>query len=167
MTVRTAQAEAFVGLGANLDDPLQQVGRAISELDAIEHTRVVAASSMYRSVPVGYADQPDFINAVAKLRTGLSPRELLDALHVIEGRHARRRSVRNAPRTLDLDLLLYGMLVAREEGLILPHPRMHERSFVLLPLAEIAPDVPVPGHAPVSQLLAQVDRSGVEKLDVA
>lgn len=167
MIARTAEEEAFVGLGANLENPLQQVRQALSELDAIEHTRVIAASSMYRSVPVGYADQPDFINAVAKLRTGLSPRELLEALHGIENRHARRRSVRNAPRTLDLDLLLYGMLVAREEGLILPHPRMHERAFVLLPLAEIAPDTLVPGHAPVSLLLAQVDRSGVEKLDVA
>ena len=167
MIARTAVAEAFVGLGANLENPLQQIRQAIAELDAIEHTRVLVASSLYRSAPVGYADQPDFINAVAKLQTGLSPHELLDALHVIENRHCRRRSVRNAPRTLDLDLLLYGMLVVREEGLTLPHPRMHERAFVLLPLAEIAPDTPLPGHAPVSQLLTQVDRSGVEKLDVA
>ena len=104
---------------------------------------------------------------MAKLQTGLSPRELLDALHGIENRHGRRRSVRNAPRTLDLDLLLYGMLVVHEEGLTLPHLRMHERAFVLLPLAEIAPGVSLPGYGPVSQLLAQVDRSGVEKLDVA
>jgi 2-amino-4-hydroxy-6-hydroxymethyldihydropteridine diphosphokinase len=167
MIARTAAVEAFVGLGANLDNPLQQVRQALSELDAIEHTRVVAASSLYRSVPVGYADQPDFINAVAKLQTRLLPRELLDALHVIENRHGRRRSVRNAPRTLDLDLLSYGMLVVHEEGLTLPHPRMHERAFVLLPLAEIAPEASLPGHAPISQLLAQVERSGVEKLDVA
>ena len=167
MIARTAAAEAFVGLGANLENPLQQVRQAISELDAIEHTRVVAASSLYRSAPVGYADQPDFINAVVKLQTGLSPRELLDALHVVENRHGRRRSERNAPRTLDLDLLLYGTLVVREEGLTLPHPRMHERAFVLLPLAEIAPDTPLPGYALVSQLLAQVDRSGVAKLDGA
>ena len=168
MIARTAAAEAFVGLGANLENPSQQVRQAISELDAIEHTRVLVASSLYRSVPVGYADQPDFINAVAKLRTRLSPHALLDALHVIEDRHGRRRSVRNAPRTLDLDLLLYGMLVVHEEGLTLPHPRMHERAFVLLPLAEIAPDTRVPGRAaPLSQLLAQLDRSGVEKLDVA
>jgi len=166
MIARTAVAEAFVGLGANLDNPLQQVTQAISELDAIEHTRVLAASSLYRSAPVGYADQPDFINAVAKLQTGLSPRRLLDALHVIENRHGRRRSVRNAPRTLDLDLLLYGELVVREEDLILPHPRMHERAFVLLPLVEIAPDASLPGYAPLAQLLAQVDRSGVNKLDV-
>jgi 2-amino-4-hydroxy-6-hydroxymethyldihydropteridine diphosphokinase len=167
MIARTAAVEAFVGLGANLENPLQQVRQAISELDAIEHTRVLVASSLYRSAPVGYADQPDFINAVAKVQTRLSPHELLDALHAIENRHGRRRSVRNAPRTLDLDLLLYGTLVVDEDGLKLPHPRMHERAFVLLPLAEIAPEALLPGHAPVSQLLAQVDRSGVEKLDVA
>jgi len=163
MTARTA-AEAFVGLGANLDNPLRQVTQALAELDAIEHTHVLGASSFYRTAPVGYADQPDFINAVARLRTGLSPRELLDALHAIENRHARRRSVRNAPRTLDLDLLLYGMLVLREQGLIVPHPRMHERAFVLLPLAELAPDVCVPGFATVAQLAEHVDRGGVEKL---
>jgi|SRR5258706_4891891 len=167
MIARKAAAEAFVGLGANLENPLQQVRQAILELDAIEHTRILMASSIYRSLPVGYADQPDFINAVAKLRTELSPRDLLDALHVIENRHGRRRSVRNAPRTLDLDLLLYGILVMHEEGLILPHPRMHERAFVLLPLAEIEPDMSLPGLPSVSQLLARVDRSGVEKLDVA
>jgi 2-amino-4-hydroxy-6-hydroxymethyldihydropteridine diphosphokinase len=163
MTARTA-AEAFVGLGANLDNPLRHVTQALAELDAIEHTHVLGASSLYRTAPVGYADQPDFINAVARLRTGLSPRELLDALHAIENRHARRRSVRNAPRTLDLDLLLYGMLVLREEGLIVPHPRMHERAFVLLPLAELAPHVCVPGLATVAQLAEHVDRGGVEKL---
>ncbi len=167
MIAGAAMAEAFIGLGANLDNPLQQVRKAIAELDAIARTHVLAASSLYRSDAVGYANQPDFINAVAKVQTGLSPYELLDALHVIENRHCRRRSVRDAPRTLDLDLLLYGMLVVDEDGLILPHPRMHERAFVLLPLAEIAPDTPLPGHAPVSQLLTQVDRSGVEKLDVA
>ena len=166
MIVRTAAAEAFVGLGANLDNPMQQVRHAIRELDAIGRTRVVAVSSMYRSVPVGYRDQPDFVNAVAKLQTELSPRELLGALHVIENRHGRQRSIRNAPRTLDLDLLSYGKLIVQEEGLTLPHPRMHEQAFVLLPLAEIAPDASLPGRAPVSQLLAQVDHSGVEKLDV-
>ncbi|HKB84085.1 MAG TPA: 2-amino-4-hydroxy-6-hydroxymethyldihydropteridine diphosphokinase [Burkholderiales bacterium] len=164
MIARMAMVEAFVGLGANLENPLHQVRQAISELDAIDRTRMVAVSSLYRSAPVGYADQPDFINAVAKVQTGLSPRELLDALHAVENRHGRRRSVRNAPRTLDLDLLLYAKLAVCEEGLTLPHPRMHERAFVLLPLAEIAPDAHLPGYAPLSQLLAQVDRSGVEKL---
>jgi 2-amino-4-hydroxy-6-hydroxymethyldihydropteridine diphosphokinase len=166
MMVRAA-AEAFVGLGANLEDPLQQVRQALLELDAIEHTRLLATSSLYRSTPVGFAAQPDFINAVARLQTRLSPRELLEALHLIEKRHVRQRSMRNAPRTLDLDLLLYGTLVVSEEALIVPHPRMHERAFVLMPLAEIAPDAAVPGRAPVRQLLEQVDHSGVVKLDVA
>ena len=160
-------AVAFVGLGANLEDPLQQVNQAILELHDIERTHVLAVSSLYRSAPVGYADQPDFINAVVKVESQLAPHELLDALHVIENRHGRRRSRRNAPRTLDLDLLLYGTLVLDEDGLILPHPRMHERAFVLLPLAEIAPDARLPGRPPLSQLLAQVDRSSVVKLDGA
>jgi 2-amino-4-hydroxy-6-hydroxymethyldihydropteridine diphosphokinase len=167
MTGGTATAEAFVALGANLEDPVRQVRNAIAELRSIEQTRVLAVSSLYRTAPVGYADQPDFINAVAKLRTSLSPHELLDALHAIENRHGRQRSVRNAPRTLDLDLLLFGVRVVREDDLTLPHPRMHERAFVLMPLAEIAPDAAVPGHGPVAQLLAQVDRGGVEKFDVA
>jgi 2-amino-4-hydroxy-6-hydroxymethyldihydropteridine diphosphokinase len=160
-------AEAFVGLGANLENPLQQVSQAILELGAIERTRLLAVSSLYRSAPVGYADQPDFINAVAKVHSQLSPHQLLDALHAIENRHGRRRSKRNAPRTLDLDLLLYDTLVLHEEGLILPHPRMHERAFVLLPLAEIAPDAKLPGRPPLPQLLARVDRSGVVKLNGA
>jgi 2-amino-4-hydroxy-6-hydroxymethyldihydropteridine diphosphokinase len=158
-------AEAFIGLGANLERPVEQVRQAILELDAIARTQLLVASSLYRSAPVGYADQPDFINAVAKLSTQLSPRELLDALHEIENRHGRRRSIRNAPRTLDLDLLLYGARTLDEQGLVVPHPRMHERAFVLLPLAEIAPDARLPGCAPLSQLLDQVDRRGVEKLD--
>jgi 2-amino-4-hydroxy-6-hydroxymethyldihydropteridine diphosphokinase len=165
MIARAEVTEAFVGLGANLENPLVQIRQAISELGALGKTRLLGVSSLYRSTPVGYADQPDFINAVARLQTELSPRELLAALHAIENRHGRRRSVRNAPRTLDLDLLLYGLTVVCEEGLILPHPRMHERAFVLEPLAEIAPDASVPGYGPVAQLLERVGRGGVEKLD--
>ncbi len=167
MSERTATTTVYVGIGANLEDPVRQVRQAIDELDAIERTCVLAASSLYRSAPVGYADQPDFINAVAKLQTSLSPHELLEALHVIENRHGRQRSVRNAPRTLDLDLLLFGTSVVSEEMLTVPHPRMHERAFVLLPLAEIAEDAHLPGPATLAQLLAQVDRSAVERLDVA
>ena len=155
--------QAFVGVGANLDNPIRQVREAIRELDGIARTRLLASSSLYRSKPVGYAEQPDFINAVAKVQTELGPRELLDALHGIEARHGRLRSTRNAPRTLDLDLLLYAMLVVNEEGLTLPHPRLHERAFVLLPLAEIDPLVCMPGP-PLSRLIEQTDRSGVEKI---
>ncbi|HEX7951889.1 MAG TPA: 2-amino-4-hydroxy-6-hydroxymethyldihydropteridine diphosphokinase [Burkholderiales bacterium] len=167
MSGRTATTAVFVGIGANLEDPVRQVKQAIGELGGIEQTRVLGVSSLYRSAPVGFAGQPDFINAVARLQTGLSPHELLDALHVIEQRHGRQRTVRNAPRTLDLDLLLFGTRVLDEENLTLPHPRMHERAFVLVPLAEIAADVALPGQATLAQLLAQVDPGAVERLDDA
>ncbi|HEY5930989.1 MAG TPA: 2-amino-4-hydroxy-6-hydroxymethyldihydropteridine diphosphokinase [Burkholderiales bacterium] len=156
---------AFVALGANLDDPKSQVLRALEELDRIPGSRVVSRSSLYRTAPVGYLDQPDFINAVAHLDTTLEARPLLDALHQLENRHGRRRTVPNAPRTLDLDLLLYADRVINEEGLTLPHPRLHERAFVLAPLAEIAPDAIVPGQGRVGDLLDRIDRSGVELID--
>ena len=118
---------AFVGLGSNLDDPQDQVLRALQALGGLPHTRVLARSSLYRSAPVGYLEQPDFINAVAKLETALSPRALLDALLGLERECGRTREFRNAPRTLDLDVLLYGDLQHHEHGLTLPHPQMHLR----------------------------------------
>ena len=159
--------KAFVALGANLEDPQSQVMQALDELDRIPSSRVVARSSLYRTAPVGYAAQPDFINAVAQVETALPARELLRALHRLEDAHRRTRSIPNAPRTLDLDLLLYGDCVVDDEGLTLPHPRMHERAFVLAPLAEIAAGETVPGRGRVADLLAHVDRSGVEQLHVA
>jgi 2-amino-4-hydroxy-6-hydroxymethyldihydropteridine diphosphokinase len=137
---------ATIGLGANLNDPAAQVEYALAELDRLPATRLIARSSLYASAPVGYVDQPDFINAVAQVETELAPRALLAALLDIEHRHGRERSFRNAPRTLDLDLLLYGNAHFHEEGLSLPHPRMAERGFVLLPLLEIAPDATIPGR---------------------
>ncbi len=156
---------AYVALGANLDDPRSQILQALGELDGIPESRVVSRSSLYRTAPVGNPDQPDFINAVARLDTALDARPLLDALLELEDRHGRRRSGPNAPRTLDLDLLLYADRVFHEEGLTLPHPRLHERAFVLAPLAEIAPDAIVPGQGRVADLLNRVDRSGVELID--
>jgi 2-amino-4-hydroxy-6-hydroxymethyldihydropteridine diphosphokinase len=137
---------ATIGLGANLNDPAAQVGYALAELDRLPATRLIARSRLYASAPVGYVDQPDFINAVAQVETALAPRALLAALLDIEHRHGRERNFRNAPRTLDLDLLLYGSAHFHEEGLTLPHPRMTERGFVLLPLLEIAPDTMIPGR---------------------
>ena len=148
---------ATIGLGANLDDPAAQVEYALTELDRLPGTRLVARSSLYASAPVGYVDQPDFINAVAQVETGLAPRALLAALLDIEHRHGRERSFRNAPRTLDLDLLLYGDAHFHEDGLTLPHPRMHERGFVLLPLMEIAPDTAIPGRGRSADWLAACD----------
>lgn len=145
---------ATIGLGANLNDPAAQVEYALAELDRLPATRLLARSSLYASAPVGYIDQPDFINAVARVETELAPRALLAALLDIEHHHGRERSFRNAPRTLDLDLLLYGDAHFREEGLTLPHPRMTERGFVLLPLLEIAPDATIPGYGRAANWLA-------------
>jgi 2-amino-4-hydroxy-6-hydroxymethyldihydropteridine diphosphokinase len=133
---------AYVGIGSNLDDPRAQVVRAIAELGQVPHTRLVRSSSLYRSAPVGYADQPDFINAVAQLETGLPAERLLAELQDIEARHGRKLSFPNAPRTLDLDLLLFGEARLASATLTVPHPRMHQRAFVLRPLLEIAPDLP-------------------------
>jgi 2-amino-4-hydroxy-6-hydroxymethyldihydropteridine diphosphokinase len=146
---------ATVGLGANLNDPAAQVEYALAELDRLPGTRLIAQSSLYASAPVGYVDQPDFINAVAQVETTLAPRALLAALLDIEHRHGRERSFRNAPRTLDLDLLLYGKAHFHEDGLTLPHPRMSKRGFVLFPLLEIAPDTVIPGRGHAVDWLAQ------------
>jgi 2-amino-4-hydroxy-6-hydroxymethyldihydropteridine diphosphokinase len=156
---------AFVALGSNLDDPHEHVLQAVEELKALPGTQVRRCSSLYRTAPVGEPDQPDFINAVVQIETALAPLELLDALLEIERRHGRVRSRRNAPRTLDLDLLLYDDQLLDLHGLQLPHPRMHERAFVLLPLAEIAPDASIPGRGPVAALLPGVADQKVERVD--
>lgn len=145
---------AYIGLGANLEDPTAQIEHAFDELDRISGTRLVARSSLYVSAPVGNVDQPDFINAVAQLETALAPRALLAALLEVEQRHGRARSFRNAPRTLDLDLLLYGAAHFHEDHLTLPHPRMTERAFVLLPLTEMAPGLVIPGRGRATDWLA-------------
>jgi 2-amino-4-hydroxy-6-hydroxymethyldihydropteridine diphosphokinase len=135
---------AYVGLGSNLEDPAKQVETALQELDRLPRTRLVRRSTLHRTAPVGYLDQPDFINAVAELETDLPAERLLAELQALEARHGRVRSFPNAPRTLDLDLLLFGDLVVETERLTLPHPRMRERAFVLEPLREIAPDLDLP-----------------------
>ena len=155
---------AFVGLGANLDDPQLQVSRALDDLDAITDTRLVKASSLYRSAPLGYEAQPEYVNAVAQVDTALSAERLLGELQAIEARHGRRRSFPNAPRTLDLDLLLYGNAVLDGDKLTLPHPRMHERAFVLLPLLEIAPDATVPGRGSARELMDKCTGQSVRRI---
>ncbi len=156
--------DAYIALGANLGDPIGQVIGAVEELARLPATRLCRRSSLYRSRPVGGPQQPDYINAVAWLTTRLPPRQLLHHCLAIEARYGRQRLGKNAPRTLDLDLLLYGGLIMREPGLTLPHPRMHTRGFVLLPLAEIAPDLIVPGHGEVRRLLASTDVSDLVRL---
>ena len=155
---------AYIALGANLGEPAVQIERALEELAKLPDSRVVGRSRLYLSRPAGYADQPDFVNAVARLDTTLSARDLLDRLLELEHRHGRVRSFRNSPRTLDLDILLYDRLILNEPGLHLPHPRMHERPFVLLPLAEIAPDLDIPGFGSVAGLAANQPTEGIRPL---
>lgn len=148
MTVRAA-----IALGSNMDDPEAQVRRAFSEIAALPETSVHGRSSLHRTAPVGFADQPDFINACALVETRLSPRALLDGLLAIEKQHGRVRDIPNGPRTLDLDIILYGDAVIDEPGLKVPHPRAHERAFVLEPLVEVWPDAVIPGKGKASELV--------------
>ncbi len=155
---------AFVGLGSNLADPVAQISQALVALDKLPHTRLVRKSSLYRSAPVGYLEQPDFINAVAQLETQLAPRELLDALLALEQEYGRTREFPNAPRTLDLDVLLYDDLVRHEHGLTIPHPQMHLRAFVLQPLLEIAPDCVIPGVGAAAEAMSHCAGQVLERL---
>ena len=150
---------AYVGVGSNLNDPRAHVLQAFTELDGLPNTRVVRKSSLYRSAPMGHAAQPDFVNAVVQVETGLPAERLLAELQAVEARHGRERSFPNAPRTLDLDLLLYGTARIASPALTVPHPRMHERAFVLKPLLEIAPQLPF-----TAQLDACADQE-VERID--
>ena len=155
---------AFIGLGSNLEDPRSQLQRAFAELDRLPDTRLVARSSLYRSAPLGYPDQPEFVNAVAEIATALTPQTLLQALLQIEHRHGRERTFRNAPRTLDLDMLLYDDTQLHEHGLTIPHPQMHLRAFVLQPLLEIAPDAGIPRTRRARQALQNCTNQMLEKL---
>ncbi|HLX21969.1 MAG TPA: 2-amino-4-hydroxy-6-hydroxymethyldihydropteridine diphosphokinase [Usitatibacter sp.] len=136
---------AAIALGSNLDDPEAQVRRGFDEIAALPQTDLRARSRLYRTAPAGYADQPDFINACALVDTQLAPRALLENLLAIERAHRRVRTIPNGPRTLDLDIILYGDQVIDEPGLTIPHPRAHERDFVLKPLRDVWPDFVIPG----------------------
>jgi len=156
---------AFVALGSNLDDPVKRLPAVMGELDRLPQTRLLRVSSLYRTAPVGYSEQPDFINAVAALETSLSAMTLLLNLFAIENQHGRIRGARNGPRTLDLDLLLYDDHVVENENLVLPHPRMHDRAFVLIPLLEVAPDCVIPLHGNAAALLrALADKDNVVRI---
>ena len=156
---------AYVALGANLGKADETLRSALAALAGLAGCRLVAASSLYRTAPVGLKNQPDFINAVAALETRLSAGDLLRALFAVEARFGRERSGKNAPRTLDLDLLLHGETRMNSLALALPHPRMHERAFVIAPLAEIAPELVIPGRGPVQALLAGLEEQRIERLD--
>jgi len=156
MAENYAVTRSFVGLGSNLGDPRAQIQEALEVLAAEEGVEVIAVSSLRETDPVGYEDQPRFLNGAAELETALSARELLERLLAIERRLGRVRGAgpRFGPRTIDLDLLLHGREVVAEPGLELPHPRLHERRFALEPLAELDPTLEIPGRGQVSALLA-------------
>ncbi|HEY9319538.1 2-amino-4-hydroxy-6-hydroxymethyldihydropteridine diphosphokinase [Achromobacter deleyi] len=158
----SAIVRAYIGLGANLGDSAATLRRVLAELQATDGITAVTASPFYRSAPVD-ATGPDFVNAVAALDTRLPPLALLDALQALENSHGRQRPYKNAPRTLDLDLLTYGDTQQNHERLILPHPRMHLRAFVLLPLRDLAPDMWVEGK-PISEWIDAIQDQAIERL---
>lgn len=155
---------AYVALGANIGEPAATVVSALAALAGLPESRVLRTSPLYRTAPVGLRNQPDFINAAAALETALGAEALLDALLDLEVRFGRRRRDRNGPRTLDLDLLLYDDSEIDLPRLTLPHPRLHLRAFVLRPLAEIAPDLTIPGRGSVAAWLPAVATQGIVRL---
>ena len=155
---------AYVALGSNLGEPRQRILDAMAALGALPRTRVLQRSHLYRTPPWGVLEQPAFVNAVVQLETALAPHALLDALLMLEQAAGRVRGVRNGPRTLDLDLLHMDDVQLDDARLSLPHPRIAERAFVLLPLADVAPGLVLPGQGCVRELLAQVDTQGCERL---
>jgi 2-amino-4-hydroxy-6-hydroxymethyldihydropteridine diphosphokinase len=155
---------AYVALGANLADPAAQIRAALEALTHLPQSRLLQSSSLYRTAPVGIHDQPDFINAVATFETTLAPEAFLAALFVIEEQFGRRRDFHHAPRTLDLDLLLYDDRTINTPQLTLPHPRMHLRAFVLAPLVEISSECLIPGRGNAAAWLAAVSLQHIEKL---
>ncbi len=154
----------YIGLGSNLEHPVTQVATALLELERLPDCRNLKHSSLYRSDPVGPPGQPDYINAVASLETTLLPLELLDALQALEQRHQRVRIEHWGPRTLDLDLLLFGDQQILNERLTVPHPYLHERSFVLFPLAEIAPQISIPHQKSLEECLKNCDKGSLERI---
>jgi len=158
---------AYIGIGSNLDDPVRQVKEALEELDTIPDSILISKSGLYGSKPMGPADQPEYVNAVAALDTLLSPEELLQALQKIEQRLGREPGGEKwGPRVIDLDLLLYGKKKISSDTLTVPHPGMHERDFVIIPLAEIAGNMSIPGKGQLSTLIAACENHSVKKLIV-
>lgn len=151
---------AYLGLGANLGDRLANLREVVRMLDEHPSCRVTACSSIYETDPVGPVDQPDFLNAVIAIETELEPEELLDLVHNIENRLGRVRTLKWGPRVIDIDILLYGQLEMQADGLTLPHPELMKRAFVLVPFAEIAPDVEISGIE-ARQAAAEINRTGI------
>lgn len=157
---------SYIGLGSNLDEPVNQVQSAIDSLASVPSSVLETCSSLYRNPPMGPPDQHDYVNAVARLRTRLDPQTLLKELQGIERSQGRvRDGKRWGPRIIDLDLLIYGDEIIDEPGLHVPHAGLSERAFVLIPLSEIDPHISIPGRATIGELLAHIDRSDVIRIE--
>ena len=169
MSADQSQAEpvrVYIGLGSNLDGPKQQIRRALSCLSRLPSIQLTNTSCLYRSPPMGPSDQPDYINAVAEMMATCPPLDLLGLLQDQEQQQGRQRQgLKWGPRTLDLDLLLFGRQRIEQDRLCVPHPGLAERPFVLYPLAEIAPDLDIPGHGPIQALLASCPVAGLERIE--
>lgn len=162
-----ARQAAWIGLGSNQGDSRCTMASAVRALGLLPESTLISVSSLYRTPPWGDTGQPDFLNAVAQLDTGLAPSDLLHALHDIERELGRRRDPRRrwGPRVIDLDLLLHGATTIDKGGLVLPHPRMHERAFVLVPLMELNAGLEVPGRGPVADCLAACEPDGIQRIE--
>jgi 2-amino-4-hydroxy-6-hydroxymethyldihydropteridine diphosphokinase len=158
------RTKVYVGMGSNLEQPVRQLQRALVALNEIPNSSLTQVSSFYETEPVGIKAQPNFVNAVVEMETTLTPQQFLAELLAIEVEHHRIRAEKNGPRTLDLDLLIYGDHQIAAPNLVAPHPRMHERAFVLVPLNEIAPHLHVPGHGFVKDCLVLTETFGVKKM---
>ncbi|HLK72477.1 MAG TPA: 2-amino-4-hydroxy-6-hydroxymethyldihydropteridine diphosphokinase [Streptosporangiaceae bacterium] len=161
------RARAVLSVGANLGDRLGTLQGCVQAIGGLRETDVLAISPVYETAPVGGPPQPDYLNAVLLIQTGLPPRDLLDAIHAIEAGFGRVRAERFGPRTLDIDIISYQGQVSDDPELTLPHPRAHERLFVLLPWSDLDPGAELPGHGPVAALLAGLDRAGVRQVPAA
>lgn len=155
----------FIGLGSNLENPLEQIKTAIKDMKAMIDTELVACSSLYKSPPMGPQDQPDYINAAIELETTLTPHSLLDELQKIEQQHGRVRKRHWGERTLDLDVLVYGEQVLKDDRLTVPHPGIAERAFVVYPLAELDSGLVIPGLGNVAQLVEACPRDGLQQVE--
>lgn len=165
MTAMSQSVEAYIGLGANLDDPVRQILTAADEIADLPNVERIALSPLYISKPVGPQDQPDYVNAALRIKTGLAPLQLLGELQRIENKHGRIRTVRWGARTLDLDLLLFDQQSINLPELTVPHRELAKRAFVLYPLADIAdPALPIPGLGSLAALLAACPEDGISKL---
>lgn len=156
---------AYIGLGSNLDEPRLQLRSAIAELQQLDAVKLVAVSPLYASSPMGPQDQPDYVNAVAAIETSLGAHALLGRLQLLEQQHGRQRLRHWGERTLDLDILLFGEEILDDAELTLPHPGLTERNFVVYPLADIAPDIEIPGQGALSQILARVPRGDLTRIE--